>query len=121
MRFAVMIDLRFRKCVRVRNGTRPPYIDPSTFRPDIRKRSGMTEGPISGYSISPIHAAYHAIALSPRAVASSDTAHAAFVRRDMRSSKHLRSRLSPSAIRAVSIAPYPSMMPAWGFPSSGKD
>ena len=45
---------------------------------------------------------------------------AACGRRDRHSSKHLRSRLSPSAIRVVSIAPYPSMMPARGFPSSAK-
>jgi hypothetical protein len=50
--------------------------------------------------------------LSPRAVTSSNIAHAAFRRRDTHSSKHLCRRLSPSAIRAVSIAPYPSMMPA---------
>lgn len=31
MRFAVMIDLRFGKCVRARNGTRPPRISPPTF------------------------------------------------------------------------------------------
>ena len=49
---------------------------------------------------------------SPLAVIFSDIGHAAFERRTTHSSKRLRSRLSPSAIRAVSIAPYPSMMPA---------
>ena len=38
-------------------GNAPPRIDLSTFyRPNIRNRSGMTEGPICGCSISPIQA-----------------------------------------------------------------
>ena len=142
---------------------RPASICRPLSDPNIRSRSGMTEGPICGCSISPIQARLgtvlvgfdpsallspitqfaranpapslargamllrqsigHALSMSVQShlAADRDIAHATFRRRDIRSSKHLRSRLSPSAIRAVSIAPYPSMMPARGSPSSGKE
>jgi hypothetical protein len=58
---------------------------------------------------------------SKKSSRSGDIAHAAFGRRDIRSSKHLRSRLSPSAIPAVSIAPYPRTRAAGGFLSTRQD
>jgi hypothetical protein len=79
-------------------GTRPTCIGPSVRRPfqrpDIRKRSGMTEGPICARSISPIQTRSRDCdsalvdwgfaqnvprnpASSPRAVTSRDVGHAA--------------------------------------------